>query len=53
MGNFNSFEEIISWKKARLFNHKIYLVTESQNFNKAFDLNYISKEISERAFYMI
>lgn len=38
MGKFNSFEEIISWKKARLFNHKIYLTTENQYFKKDFDL---------------
>lgn len=38
MGNFTSFEEIISWKKARLFNHKIYLATEHQRFKKDFDL---------------
>lgn len=38
MQKLSSFEEIISWKKARLFNHKIYLVTENQTFRKDFDL---------------
>lgn len=33
----SSFEEIFSWKKARLFNQKIYLVTEEQIFKKDFD----------------
>jgi four helix bundle protein len=38
MGKFNSFEEIISWKKSREFNLKIYRVTENQYFKKDFDL---------------
>ncbi len=38
MGKFNSFEEIISWKKSREFNLKIYRITENQYFKKDFDL---------------
>lgn len=38
MQKLNTFEEIISWKKARLFNRRIYLVTEDQKFKKDFDL---------------
>jgi four helix bundle protein len=38
MQKLNSFEEIISWKKARLFNQKIYLVTDHQTFKRDFDL---------------
>jgi four helix bundle protein len=38
MGKFNSFEEIISWKKSREFNLKIYQITENQYFKKDFDL---------------
>ena len=38
MGNFNSFEEVASWKKSRLFNQKIYTVTQGGNFAKDFDL---------------
>lgn len=38
MGKFNSFEEIISWQKAREFNKRIYLVTESPAFKKDFEL---------------
>lgn len=37
MGKFNSFEEINSWQKSRIFNKKIYLVTENFNFKKDFD----------------
>ncbi len=37
MGKFNSFEEINSWQKSRIFNKKIYLVTENPNFKKDFD----------------
>ena len=37
MGKFNSFEEINSWQKARVFNKKVYLVTENTNFQKDFD----------------
>ena len=38
MEKFNSFEEIISWKKSREFNLKIYRITENQYFKKDFDL---------------
>lgn len=38
MGKFNSFEEIISWQKAREFNKRIYLITESNTFKKDFEL---------------
>lgn len=38
MQKLNTFEEIISWKKARVFNHKTYLVTEDQKFKKDYDL---------------
>lgn len=38
MQKLNSFEEIISWKKARLFNKEIYLATENGMFKKDFDL---------------
>lgn len=37
MGKFNSFEEINSWQKARIFNKKIYIITENQTFKKDFD----------------
>jgi four helix bundle protein len=37
MGKFNSFEEINSWQKARLFNKRISLITENINFKKDFD----------------
>jgi four helix bundle protein len=37
MGKFNSFEEINSWKKSRIFNKRIYLITENANFKKDFD----------------
>ena len=37
MGKFNSFEEINSWQKARVFNKKVYLITENTNFKKDFD----------------
>ena len=37
MGKFNSFEEINSWQKSRIFNKKIYLITENSNFKKDFD----------------
>ena len=37
MGKFNSFEEINSWQKARLFNKQIYQITEDPNFKKDFD----------------
>lgn len=38
MGKFNSFEEINSWQKSRLFNKKIYEITENTIFKKDFDL---------------
>ena len=37
MQNFTTFEEIISWKKARSLNREIYLTTE-EVFKKDFDL---------------
>ena len=37
MGKFNSFEEINSWQKTRVFNKRIYLITENTNFKKDFD----------------
>lgn len=37
MSKFNSFEEINSWKKSRIFNKRIYLITENTNFKKDFD----------------
>lgn len=37
MGKFNSFEEINSWQKARIFNKRIYQITENSNFRKDFD----------------
>lgn len=37
MGNFKSFEEINSWKKARIFNKMIYEISEKPNFKKDFD----------------
>ena len=37
MGKFNSFEEINSWQRARVFNKRIYLITENSNFKKDFD----------------
>ena len=36
--NFKSFEEIESWKKARIFNKLIYSITQQENFSKDFDL---------------
>lgn len=38
MRKFSSFEEIISWQKARLLNKKIYLITENDSFKRDFDL---------------
>ena len=35
---FKSFEEIESWKKARLFNKFVYEITSNENFSKDFDL---------------
>jgi four helix bundle protein len=37
MGGFNSFEEINSWQKARIFNKRIYQITENLNFKKDYD----------------
>ena len=37
MGKFNSFEEINSWQKARIFNKRIYQITENLNFKKDYD----------------
>lgn len=37
MGKFNSFEEINSWQKSRIFNKKIYLITEGKFFKKDID----------------
>ena len=39
MGKFNSFEEIKSWQKSRLFNKRIYEITNANSeFKKDFDL---------------
>ena len=38
MGKFSSFEEINSWQKSRIFNKKIYQITENPQFKKDFDL---------------
>ena len=38
MGRFNSFEEINSWKKSRIFNKRIYEITNGEEFKKDFDL---------------
>ncbi|MES2410541.1 MAG: four helix bundle protein [Bacteroidota bacterium] len=38
MGKFNSFEEIIAWQKARVFNKRVYEITNGQDFKKDFDL---------------
>ena len=35
---FKSFEEIISWQKSRIFNKRIYEITENIGFKKDFDL---------------
>ena len=37
MGKFNSFEDILSWKKSREFNKLIYLLTAREIFKKDFD----------------
>lgn len=37
MAKFNSFEEINSWQKSRIFNKRIYQITENINFKKDFD----------------
>ena len=39
MGRFKSFEEINSLQKARIFNKRIYEITESPKFNKDVELN--------------
>ncbi len=38
MGKFNSFEEINSWKKSRIFNKRIYEITNGIEFKKDYDL---------------
>ena len=38
MGKFSSFEEINSWQKSRIFNKRVYQITENTNFKKDFDL---------------
>ena len=38
MGVFKSFEEITSWQKSRLFNKRIYEITENEGFKRDFDL---------------
>lgn len=38
MGKFNTFEEIVSWQKARYFNLNIYNITASEIFRRDFDL---------------
>ena len=39
MGKFSSFEEIISWQKARVFSKEIYQITTNSSFSK--DLDFI------------
>ena len=36
--NFKSFEDIESWKKARVFNKLIYIATKQGKFSNDFDL---------------
>lgn len=38
MAKFNSFEEIISWQKARGLNKEIYRLTNTTSFSKDFGL---------------
>ena len=38
MERFKSFENLDGWKKAREFNKLIYITTNSESFNKDFDL---------------
>jgi len=38
MGKFNSFEEIVSWQKARELNKVIYRLTNISSFSKDFGL---------------
>ena len=49
MGVFKSFEEIISWQKSRIFNKRIYEITENIGFKIDFDLvrQIISSNIAE------
>lgn len=37
MGKFASFEEITSWQKSRIFNKRVYLITEEVTFKNDFD----------------
>lgn len=37
MGKFNSFEDINSWQKARIFNKRIYQISENLKFKKDYD----------------
>ena len=37
MGKFTSFEEITSWQKSRIFNKRVYLITEEVTFKNDFD----------------
>nr|WP_314838148.1 four helix bundle protein [uncultured Flavobacterium sp.] len=37
MAKFGSFEEIKSWQKSRIFNKRLYQITENSNFKKDFD----------------
>lgn len=39
MAKFESFEEINSWKKARVFNKMIYEITENHSFMKDYELS--------------
>jgi len=38
MGNFSTFEEIIAWQKARVFNKRIYEITNKDIFKRDFEL---------------
>ncbi len=46
MGKFNSFEEILSWQKARVLNVDIYKITK---LNKSFNEDYGLKDQIRRA----
>jgi len=46
MGKFNSFEEILSWQKARALNAEIYKITK---LNKSFNGDYSLKDQIRRA----
>lgn len=37
MAKFNTFEEIIAWQKARIFNKRIYEITNNENFKRDFE----------------